>query len=142
MVAMTQGMPSPMNTFTELLPVTLPMALSAVFSLAAAALLAKVSGREVPRATKVMAVISSFRPTGGQMEMFLFIFKEIFFWVFFYRNVSIFFYLFGLTVRFLSFNPELFYIITHYDPAAHQDHWGRCRIRTRDICHRSLVRYQ
>ena len=83
MVAMTQGMPSPMNTFTELLPVTLPMALSAVFSLAAAALLAKVSGREVPRATKVMAVISSFRPTGGQMEMFLFIFKEMFFLVFF-----------------------------------------------------------
>ena len=93
MVAMTQGMPSPMNTFTELLPVTLPMALSAVFSLAAAALLAKVSGREVPRATKVMAVISSFRPTGGQMEMFLFIFKEIFFLVFFTEMFQ-FFYIF------------------------------------------------
>jgi hypothetical protein len=66
MEAIIQGMPRPMNTFTELLPVTLPMALSAVFSLAAAALLAKVSGREVPKATKVMAVISSLRPTTTQ----------------------------------------------------------------------------
>ena len=32
----------------------------------------------------------------------------------------------------------------HYDPAAHQDHCGRCRIRckTQDLCPRSLVRYQ
>jgi hypothetical protein len=45
-----------MNTLTELLPVTFPIALSAVFSFTAAALLANVSGREVPRATKVMAV--------------------------------------------------------------------------------------
>jgi len=59
-----------MNTFTELLPVTLPIALSAVFSLAAAALLAKVSGSEVPKATKVTAVISSFRPTrGGEKDL-------------------------------------------------------------------------
>ena len=59
-----------MNTFTELLPVTLLIALSAVFSLAAAALLAKVSGSEVPKATKVMAVISSFRPTrGGEKDL-------------------------------------------------------------------------
>ena len=35
-----------------------------------------------------------------------------------------------------------FYIITQWSPAAHQDHCGRCRIRTRDICPRSLVRYQ
>ena len=45
-----------MNTLTELLPVTFPIALSAVFSLTAAALLANVSGRDVPRATKVIAV--------------------------------------------------------------------------------------
>ena len=48
------GIPRPTNT--ELLPVTFPIALSAVFSFTAAALLANVSGREVPRATKVMAV--------------------------------------------------------------------------------------
>ena len=79
---MIHGTPRPRNTFTELLPVTLPMAaiahldiyisshhtqsgclveivipLSAVFSVVAAILLAKVSGREVPRATKVIAVI-------------------------------------------------------------------------------------
>ena len=57
MDAMIQGSPSPRKTLTELLPVTFPMELSAVFSLTAAILLAKVSGREVPRATKVMAVI-------------------------------------------------------------------------------------
>ena len=57
MEAIIQGIPRPMNTLTELLPVTLPMALSAVFSDTAAILLAKVSGRDVPRATNVMAVI-------------------------------------------------------------------------------------
>ena len=40
---------------TESYPVTFPIALSAFFSLAAAVLDAKVSGREVPRATKVIA---------------------------------------------------------------------------------------
>ncbi len=53
---MTHGSPSPRKTLTELDPVTFPIALSAFFSFAAAALLAKVSGREVPRATKVIAV--------------------------------------------------------------------------------------
>ena len=54
---MIQGRPSPRKTLTELLPVTFPMELSAVFSLTAAIFPAKVSGREVPSATKVMAVI-------------------------------------------------------------------------------------
>ena len=36
--------------------------------------------------------------------------------------------------------PEVFYIM-HNDPAAHQDHCGRCCIRTRDLCPRSLVCY-
>ena len=40
---------------TESYPVTLPIALSAFFSLAAAVFDAKVSGREVPKATKVIA---------------------------------------------------------------------------------------
>ena len=57
MAAMIHGIPRPIKTLTELLPVTFPMELSAVFSEVAAILLAKVSGREVPRATKVMAVI-------------------------------------------------------------------------------------
>lgn len=55
-VAITHGSPRPKKTFTELDPVTLPTAESACFSAAAAAILANVSGREVPRATKVMAV--------------------------------------------------------------------------------------
>ena len=59
---MTQGKPRPRNTMTELLPVMCPIASSAYFSLIAAVLLAKISGREVPRATKVMAVTSSFNP--------------------------------------------------------------------------------
>ena len=62
MEAIIQGSPNPRNTLTELLPVTFPTELSAVFSLTAAVLLAKVSGREVPRATKVMAVTGSSRP--------------------------------------------------------------------------------
>ena len=36
--------------------------------------------------------------------------------------------------------PEIFYFI-HNDPAAHQDHCGRCRIRTRELCPSRLVRY-
>merc|ERR1719409_194631 len=59
--AMSQGRPRPRNTLTELEPVTLPTELSAVSSCVAALLEAKVSGREVPRATKVMAVMASGR---------------------------------------------------------------------------------
>ena len=33
-------------------------------------------------------------------------------------------------------------ITVHNDPAAHHNHCGRCRIRSRDLCPRSLVRYQ
>tara|TARA_B110000285_G_C15127395_1_gene621176 strand:+ start:127 stop:501 length:375 start_codon:yes stop_codon:yes gene_type:complete len=54
---MTQGSPRPKNTFTELEPVTLPTAESAYWDDLAAVILAKVSGREVPMATIVMAVI-------------------------------------------------------------------------------------
>lgn len=57
MEATTQGRPKPRNTLTELDPVTFPTALSAYFSAYAAAIEAKVSGSEVPRATKVIAVI-------------------------------------------------------------------------------------
>lgn len=53
---MSQGSPKPRNTLTELLPVTLPMALSAYFSCTAADLEANVSGSDVPRATNVIAV--------------------------------------------------------------------------------------
>ena len=63
MEAINQGIPRPKKTLTELLPVTLPTALSAYFSLTAAVLLAKVSGSEVPRATNVMAVTSGLSPT-------------------------------------------------------------------------------
>ena len=38
--------------------------------------------------------------------------------------------------------PELFATLWHNEPAAHQDHCGRCRIRTRDFWPRSLVHYQ
>jgi hypothetical protein len=57
MELMTQGSPRPKNTFTELEPVTLPTAESAYYDDLAATILAKVSGREVPIATIVMAVI-------------------------------------------------------------------------------------
>ena len=34
--------------------------------------------------------------------------------------------------------PLRFSTLLHNDPAAHQDHCGRCRIRTRDLCPRRL----
>ena len=54
-MAIVHGIPNPRKTLTALLPVTLPMAVSACFSPTAAALDANVSGREVPRATNVIA---------------------------------------------------------------------------------------
>mmetsp|Transcript_84905 Transcript_84905/g.259240 ORF Transcript_84905/g.259240 Transcript_84905/m.259240 type:complete len:213 (-) Transcript_84905:1954-2592(-) len=56
--AMVHGSPRPRKTLTELLPVTLPTDASASGSWTAACFEAKVSGKDVPRATKVMAVIS------------------------------------------------------------------------------------
>ena len=53
---MTHGRPRPRNTLTELDPVTLPTAESANLLSIAAVLDAKVSGSEVPMATKVIAV--------------------------------------------------------------------------------------
>ena len=52
---MTQGSPRPRKTLTELLPVMLPMALSACLSWHAAVLLANKSGKLVPNATNVIA---------------------------------------------------------------------------------------
>mmetsp|Transcript_6454 Transcript_6454/g.19935 ORF Transcript_6454/g.19935 Transcript_6454/m.19935 type:complete len:236 (-) Transcript_6454:2233-2940(-) len=62
MAPIIQGRPRPRKTFTELLPVTLPTELSALASCCAATFEAKVSGKLVPRATSVMAVISSGMP--------------------------------------------------------------------------------
>ena len=59
---MTQGSPRPRKTFTELEPVTFPMAESAYYDYWAACLEAKVSGRDVPRATNVIAVTADLRP--------------------------------------------------------------------------------
>lgn len=58
---MTHGRPSPKKTFTQLEPVTLPTAESAYSEVLAAVILAKVSGREVPMATRVMAVTAPLR---------------------------------------------------------------------------------
>ena len=58
----TQGRPRPKNTFTELEPVTLPTAASAYSDDLAAVTLAKVSGRDVPIATIVIAVICGLSP--------------------------------------------------------------------------------
>jgi hypothetical protein len=60
---MAHAKPSPRKTLTELEPVTLVIAASAVGSCCVANLEAKVSGKEVPNATKVMAVTSFRRPT-------------------------------------------------------------------------------
>eukprot|EP00960_Hanusia_phi_P036899 752592-Hanusia_phi.AAC.2 len=54
--AHSQGMPRPRKTLTQLLPVMLPRALSAVSSILMAIIEAKVSGTDVPSATTVIAV--------------------------------------------------------------------------------------
>jgi len=59
---MTHGSPRPRKTLTQLDPVTLPTAESAYGDYWAAVLLAKVSGKEVPRATRVIAVTEALRP--------------------------------------------------------------------------------
>lgn len=59
---MIHGIPRPTKTLTELEPVTLPMAESAYSDDFAAVILAKVSGSEVPMATRVIAVTASFNP--------------------------------------------------------------------------------
>jgi len=61
-VAKHHGSPRPRNTLTQLLPVTFPMELSAVWSSSAAVFDASVSGKLVPNATKVIAVMSSEKP--------------------------------------------------------------------------------
>ena len=53
------GSPHPKNTFTALEPVMLPTAASALSDYLAAVILANVSGKEVPRATKVIAATDS-----------------------------------------------------------------------------------
>ena len=54
-----------------------------------------------------------------------------------------------LSLFFRYFLPQVevsplpwYFTVLHNDPAAPQNHYGRCRIRTRDFCTRSLVRYQ
>lgn len=63
MALITQGRPSPKNTFTEFDPVTLPTAESAYSDDLAAVILANVSGTDVPMATIVIAVIYGWSPT-------------------------------------------------------------------------------
>jgi len=63
MAAIIHGNPRPRKTLTEFDPVTFPIELSAYFSWIAACLLANRSGKLVPKATKVIAVTLSFRPT-------------------------------------------------------------------------------
>jgi len=58
----THGSPSPKKILTELEPVTLPTAESAYSEFWAAVTDAKVSGTEVPKATKVIAVIAGGIP--------------------------------------------------------------------------------
>lgn len=62
MVEMSQGRPIPRKTLTAFDPVTLPTAMSAYSDCYAASNEAKVSGSDVPSATKVMAVTDSLMP--------------------------------------------------------------------------------
>ena len=60
---MIHGRPSPKKTLTQFDPVTFPIQESAYSDCWAAAILAKVSGSDVPRATIVMAVTESGIPS-------------------------------------------------------------------------------
>ena len=72
--------------------------------------------------------------------------SEVVFYFFLLPTVTddIFFFFFNI-----FFGPQvevppstLRFTVLHNDPAAPQDHCGRRRIRTRDLCPRSLVHYQ
>ena len=60
--AITHGSPRPRKTLTQFEPVTFPMAESAYVDYLQAVILANVSGNEVPKATKVIAVIEFGSP--------------------------------------------------------------------------------
>ena len=59
---MAHGNPHPKKTLTALDPLMLPTAASALSDCLAAVILAKVSGKEVPSATKVIAATDSLIP--------------------------------------------------------------------------------
>lgn len=61
MAAIVHGRPRPRNTFTAFDPFTFPTAESALSEVFAAVILAKVSGKDVPNATIVIAVTESGR---------------------------------------------------------------------------------
>lgn len=63
MVAIIQGRPRPRKTFTQFEPVMFPTASSAYLDYLAAVTEAKVSGSDVPIATKVIALRPGFRFT-------------------------------------------------------------------------------
>lgn len=62
-MATNHGKPRPRYTFTAFDPVIFPIAESALSELAAAVILANVSGRDVPKATIVIAVTDSSIPS-------------------------------------------------------------------------------
>ena len=62
MAATAHGNPSPKKTFTEFEPVIFPIAESANSEVLAAVILANVSGKDVPKATRVIAVTDSSMP--------------------------------------------------------------------------------
>lgn len=59
---MAHGRPQPKNTFTAFDPLIFPTASSALSCCLAAVILANVSGKDVPRATTVMAATDSLIP--------------------------------------------------------------------------------
>ena len=50
------------------------------------------------------------------------------------KRSSFIFSLFFLSHVYVSLSTLRFSTLFHNDPAAHQDHCRRCRIRTRDLC--------
>ena len=64
-----QGRPHPRKTLTAFDPLMLPTAASALSDYFAAVILAKVSGREVPMATKVIAVTPGLSPITQPMAV-------------------------------------------------------------------------
>ena len=66
-----------------------------------------------------------------------FIFKKIEKWI---QEIFYFIYVFASGGGFPPLPWD--FTVLNNDPAAPQDHCGRCRIRTRDFCPRSLAHYQ
>ena len=96
---------------------------------------AVLEGQDSSSPSFVLYKPAMWRIRNNLMRIPLFILMRIRIRIFFVLDLC-----FASGVGFPLFSTLRFSTLFHNDPAAHQDHCGRCRIRTPNLCPRSLVR--